>query len=468
VRVPPLPAWPLAPLSRLPRWSIWTSTFLLAVAFALLQTRTNRSGKVRVRGYLVARGAPGVAALRTYSQQWPREPVTLRVGPYAMRYTRAELGASMPTEQACARIMEGGVADIRAMWPFSLRPLDLELAPVIVQSTLSARLSEVRRRVEHQPIPGTTLTDGTVMPGIPGFTIDFTDAVDAVMRALRLDQGEAVLPGRSLAVPTSVQYGTDSTGTFTHDMVTFQTVYRTAGSAAGRAHNVEMAAARLDGSVMPPRGELSFNEVVGERSYARGFAGAKEIAARRIVDGVGGGVCQVAATLHAAAFLGGFELPRYQPHSRPAHYIELGLDTMVSWPAQDMRIANPYPFPVRVRMQAQNGALRVTLQGAAKAPFVEWSTEILTRVKPGSQEIVDDSLAAGEHEVVQEAIDGLTVRRQRTIYLPTGPHHEESILKYPPNDRIVAVGAHSTRSHSRSHSRASADERISHLVLDDF
>jgi vancomycin resistance protein YoaR len=439
------------------------------VAYAALQARENLFGKVRVRGYLVERGEAGVASLRAYSEQWPLQELTVRVGPYAVVHTRSELGASMPSERACARVLSLGFTglsgiDLSSLWSFDDGPVELALSPVIVRSTLVFRLAELRRRVERLPVPGAIMDDGHVLAGIPGFSIDFAHAIDAVERALGSDQSEVELIGRSIPPPEPVRYGADRAVSFAYNMVTFETKYRTGGPFAGRAHNVEMAAGHLEGAVIGPGGELSFNAVVGERSYARGFAGAKEIAARRIVDGVGGGVCQVAATLHAAAFLGGFELPDYQPHSRPAHYIELGLDTMVSWPAQDMRIANPYPFPVRVHAQARDGTLRIALEGSDKPYFVEWNTRILARVKPGTQEVLDDMLPAGESEVVQQAIDGLTVRRVRTIYLPSGPRREESMLKYPPNDRIIAIGTNTSR--SRRHIIPA--ERVSSLALEDF
>jgi vancomycin resistance protein YoaR len=469
LKVPPLRVWPSGLNLRLPRWSTLAYLLLPLAAYAALHARANLVGKVRVRGYMVERGAAGVSALRAYSQEWPRQHVTVRAGPYAMRYTRAELGASMPTERVCARVLgldHMGLAelDLGALWSADSRGIELPLSPVIDQTKLVMQVSELRRRVEHLPVPGMIMSDGNVLPGIPGFTIELATAVDTLANALRADELEVQLNGRSMAPPEPLRYGSETAGGFAYRMVMFETKYRTAGPAAGRAHNVEMAAAHLEGLVIPPRGELSFNAVVGERSYARGFANAKEIAARRIVDGVGGGVCQVAATLHAAAFLGGFDLPVYQPHSRPAHYIELGLDTMVSWPAQDMRIANPYPFSVRVRASARDGVLRIALEGSGKAHFVEWNTRILARVRPGTQEVLDDTLAAGESEVLQEPIDGLTVRRVRTIYLPTGPRREESMLKYPPNDRIVAVG--SSSAHARP--KLASSQRISRLVLDDF
>jgi vancomycin resistance protein YoaR len=420
------------------------------VAYGALLTGIDVLGPVRVRGLYVQRTQAGLDGLRGAAERWRQVQIALYAGSYVALYTRAELGATLPVERSIAKLWGLGRtgalgADLVSLWTSHSGGIDLALPPSIDGNTLADRLSALRRRVERPPVPGMVLADGSKLPGIPGITIDFAAAVDQVERALRDDAREVRLEARVVQPPAAVGYDLAAAGAFSVTLVAYETRYRTGGMQAGRAHNIELAVERLDGAVIPPGGELSFNKVVGERSFAKGFAGAKEIAARRIVDGVGGGVCQVAATLHAAAFLAGFALPEYRPHSRPAHYIDLGLDTMVSWPQQDMRIANVYPFPVRVRAHASDGALRISLEGAGKAHLVEWSTRILSRTKPGVQEILDSTLGAGEREELQDAIDGLTVRRVRTVYLPSGPRREEDTLRYPPNDRIVAVGTASGR-----------------------
>jgi hypothetical protein len=99
----------------------------------------------------------------------------------------------------------------------------------------------------------------------------------------------------------------------------------------------------------------------------------------------------------------------------------------------------------------------VRLEGSGKAHPVEWSKEIVQRIAPGEQRIVDRTLATGSTQLVQEPIDGLILHRRRTIYLPTGPKVEDVTLRYPPNDRIVAVGDGGTRT---------TDERTANRALE--
>lgn len=429
-------------------WLTWLFVLVFAIVmllFAALQRGADLFGEVRAGDLVLARGEAGVSALEKHASDWARERVTIHVGPYVARLTRQELGAKLPVQSVRERLRQLGrsgnpFSDLGALWASRTGGLELSLRPSIDRNVLSQRIQLVRKSLERPPVAGMVLPDGRQLPGIPGISINSVMATDGIQKQLASGATKLELATTSIPPPGSRSYRGVDSGSFPEKMIVVETTYRSGGGSAGRAHNIDLAATAIDGTVLQPGGELSFNQSVGERSYERGFATAKELANRRVVDGVGGGVCQVAATLHAAAFLAGLSLPEYRPHSRPVQYIDIGLDTMVSWPNQDMRIANSYPFAIRIRARARDGLLQIWLEGSGKAHPVEWSTDILQRVKPGVQEIYDDSLAAGQREVVQDAIDGLQVRRMRTIYLPTGPHVEQNMLRYPPNDRIVAVG----------------------------
>lgn len=436
----------------------------------LLSAGVDLFGTVRLGGVEVTRDSAGLASLKARADQWEQALVTVHVGPYLARATRQHFGATLPLQQAQSSLLSLGrtgnpLSDLVNLWTSRRRGLDLPWQPELAQSTLADRLREIRDRLERPPVPGALLANGTELPGTPGLSINVMGSMERLSRALVRGEDAVKLDVLSIAPQRSVVYRrelvTQGQGQFGVIMSEFHTQYRTGRAQAGRIRNIELAVKAIDGSVLEPGGELSFNASVGQRSYARGFEAANEIMNRRIVRGVGGGVCQVAATLHAAAFLAGFALPEYRQHSRPAKYIELGLDTMVSWPQQDMRIANVYPFPVRVRATAIDGKLSVRLEGAGKAHPVEWSTQVLARVRPGVQRIENPELEPGQTQLLQEAIDGLTVLRKRVIYLPTGPSVEEKVLRYPPNDRILAVSG--SGDYSSSSLRA-----LQELGMEDF
>ncbi len=129
-----------------------------------------------------------------------------------------------------------------------------------------------------------------------------------------------------------------------------------------RCENIALAASFIDGVNLQAYGEFSFNQTVGERSAKTGFKDAKIILNGEYVKGVGGGVCQVSTTLYNAALLSGLTVSEFHPHSLAVAYVEPSRDAMVS-SLSDLKIFNPYDFPVRLRLSVKDGGITVAVYG---------------------------------------------------------------------------------------------------------
>lgn len=215
------------------------------------------------------------------------------------------------------------------------------------------------------------------------------------------------------------------------------TGFRTRGRYLGRAINVELAAKRLDGMVIAPGEELSFDAVVGERSLERGFRYAPVLANGQLRRGVGGGVCQVASTLHVASLRAGLEVVDHRTHSMPSSYLDPGLDARIAWGTQDYRVRNPHAFPVRLRVEAVDGRLEVAVEGA-EARHYEVRTEVVRELAAAERVVVDETLAPGEEVVEHEGRDGVVVRVVRVD--PEG-HETVTLHRYAAAARVVRRGA---------------------------
>ena len=129
-----------------------------------------------------------------------------------------------------------------------------------------------------------------------------------------------------------------------------------------RVHNLRLACRAVNGTVLGPGEEFSFNRVVGERTEARGYRSAKIIADGDFVEGVGGGVCQVSTTLYNAAMLAGLRQVEVHRHSLAMHYVASSRDAMVSaW--SDLRFANDGPMPAYLYATINNGKVIVRIYG---------------------------------------------------------------------------------------------------------
>jgi len=189
----------------------------------------------------------------------------------------------------------------------------------------------------------------------------------------------------------------------------------------------------------------SFNKVVGPRTTEEGFEEAQEIYEGRMVEGVGGGTCQVASTVHAAAFLGGLEILEDYRHSRPSAYIPMGLDATVVWPTLDLKLRNPYPFPVVFDVVVEKNRLTVALRGAARPAKVTWSKKVLLEIPFEEAVETDDELPAGSVVVAQEGINGYKIEKTRVIALDGGGETTETTVDfYPPTTRIVTIAPGAT------------------------
>jgi vancomycin resistance protein YoaR len=219
-----------------------------------------------------------------------------------------------------------------------------------------------------------------------------------------------------------------------------ETTYRRWGRYRGRARNVELAAELLDGATIEPGEVLSFNDRVGPRTGRAGFRRAPVILAGELTDGLGGGVCQVASTLHAAAWHGGLDVVEHHAHSRPSAYVRMGLDATVSWPELDLVVQNPFDFPVRVEAAASGGRLTVRILGADRPREVESELRVLSRSGHGERIVEDPSLPSGTREITQEGIRGAVVERIRVIREDGDATTALDVVRYPATDRILRVG----------------------------
>jgi vancomycin resistance protein YoaR len=135
------------------------------------------------------------------------------------------------------------------------------------------------------------------------------------------------------------------------------------GSLPNRTQNIRLAAAALDGLVLEPGAELSFNHVVGPRTAERGYRVAPVILREVRQLQLGGGICQVASTLFDAGLLAGLTPSERHRHSSPVDYVEPGEDATIAWGAIDLRMTNDLSQRVRLRVQVVGGTLAARWEG---------------------------------------------------------------------------------------------------------
>lgn len=363
--------------------------------------------------------------------------------------TLGELGLKVDVEQTVAvaeRIGKTGDLLSRAEAAKTAREggIDVPLLTSIDRAVAMPILEKLKETEDTQPVSARLdLEKHATIPEKEGHYID----IDATLA--RLEASVAAPAGGEVATRFELPLGTfaprvSSAFLKSLDISTVVAEYETHFSRGGdqqrRGKNIDNAAQKLDGLVISPGELVSFNEVIGERSEANGFQKSWEIFKGEMVEGVGGGTCQVASTFHAAIFFGGFDVLERLPHSRPSAYIPMGLDSTVVFPAVDLKVRNPHPFPVVVHAKTEGGKLRVELLGKMKPVDVSFGRELVSTI-PYKRKIVEEASLSGKKVLVkQHGIKGFKIKRSRVLRYPNGTSKKEETTDfYPPTTEIYHV-----------------------------
>lgn len=271
-------------------------------------------------------------------------------------------------------------------------------------------------KAKHDVAPSNAyldLEERKIYDDVQGLGVDVWASLPRIEAAARQGQGTVELV--SVAVPARVTKATlgieDISTVMGHYVTHFPVTDR------DRNFNLKLAASKINGSIIPPHSEWSFNDTVGERSEKEGYKIAHVITAGEMVDGLAGGTCQISTTLFGAAFFAGIDIVKTTNHSRPSAYTPLGFDATVVWPNTDLKIKNPYDFPIAIHYRVANGEALVEVLGKER-PYdkVEFSRHVVDSTPYTTEERLDDDMPENVTSLDQAGFNGYTLMRTRRMF----------------------------------------------------
>lgn len=446
-----------------------------AVAGALLvPSRPSSAGEQPVIVELDGRPVPledPAAALdeaRKIARDYVAGTVTVKLeGAAPTPRTRASLGARVDGERLAALLAQA--RDPRSAMRRAHRrlgagkPLALPM-PVALDPARSVDAAlQLKDDVDHAPVDA-RLDIGTraVVPDRPGIRLDVYATLARLDAALKAGApevdavAERVPAARTKALLEDVKFD-DVLGYF-------ETKYARDQKHEARTFNLRLAASKLDGHVILPGETFDFNEVVGPRDEAHGYKVATVIAQGELVDGIGGGTCQIAGTLHGAAFFSGLDVVERKPHTRPSFYIKMGMDATVVYPTITLKLRNPFKFPIVLHETVTGGVVRAEVLGPRRTRDVTFVRKISDVTPFKEKDVPDPKIPKGERVLAQRGIPGFKVTRYRL--LRDGPYavRERMVDTYPSTTQIWRVGAGDPdpkwKGHDDEHPEYVADEYL--------
>ena len=220
-------------------------------------------------------------------------------------------------------------------------------------------------------------------------------------------------------------------------------------SSPERRTNVAVAAAKIDGAVVPAGEVFSFLNTLGSISPQNGFVGGLIISGGRTVDGLGGGVCQVSTTTFRALYQAGLPVVERNQHSYRVGYYEpqVGFEAAVYDPGVDLKLKNDTSAPILIRAinHPASSALEVQVWGVKpkRTVYVSPATILSRTPHPAPQYVVNPRLRPGTIKQVDWAQDGYNLYITRTIKDASGARTDVTRTNYKPWRAVYEVGPRS-------------------------
>ena len=238
-----------------------------------------------------------------------------------------------------------------------------------------------------------------------GVVIDQEKLAADIMSQIKAKDYQAVIQASGKEVAPKI---TEAQAKEMYKVIGTYTTTTTANS--DRNKNIELASGALNGLIIQPGEEFSFNKATGERSPAKGYRPAGAYLNGELIEEPGGGVCQVSSTLYNAVVFAGLSTTERHAHSYEPSYVTPGEDAMVSYGGPDMKFVNNSSTAVAIRTSFANRKLKISIVGI---PILEEGVTLSMTSKktaeldaPAPVYEEDQTLQLGEEKIVKAETKG--------------------------------------------------------------
>lgn len=280
-------------------------------------------------------------------------------------------------------------------------------------------VSTVAEFVYVEPINATmTRSNGVfnITEGKTGLQMDSkTTAVEVRKLLESFTEGETLI---ALSVvepkfkPADLEKSQSLIGTFTTSF--------SGSPTAGRVINMQVASAHINDKSVYPQEVFSTNIAFGPSTYENGYKDAPEIVGGELVEGIGGGVCQVSSTLYNALLFSELDIVERINHSQKVGYMDWGFDATLAGDYIDLKFKNDTEYPVFIESYLTSNKVVVNIYGNEihqDGRRLVFSNELIETTKPPESKIKNDSsLPSGQRVTKVQAKSGYKYYVYKTIY----------------------------------------------------
>ena len=338
------------------------------------------------------------------------QPLVVRVGDAEYTWTSDELSRMVEYVQTDA---QGGPTG----YTLSLNPYMIE-----------RRIDKIAEETQTKPVYPRVKWDLGVLtitkPGVPGWRLNKQEARDLITTTIDNGVRNVTLVPRYVPIPVN------ETNLNTLGIVELVSEGNSdfSGSAAYRVTNIQAGLNVLDGVLIPPGDEFSFNETIGAIDETQGFVEGYAIVQQRTQLEFGGGICQDSTTVFRAAFWAGLPITERWGHSFYISWYDkygpTGMDSTIFTGGPDLKFLNDTGkwLLIQTSSNPKTGIASVKFYGTPTGRKVEMIQNIYNRVSAPVDPVfvTDEEQPAGAVKQSDRARDGITIDIARTIIDPNG------------------------------------------------
>ena len=262
-----------------------------------------------------------------------------------------------------------------------------------------------------------------IHPGQTGVTIKVDDTVALLEDVFEAEWEQKDITLKAVVEEKEPEYTEDDF--YAIDSVLGQAVTDYNPGNGARSQILATGASKISGTVLMPGEQFSVYETVSPFTEDNGYANAGQYVSNgeelELVDGLGGGICQVSTTLYNAVLKAELQVDERYPHSLTVSYVKLGMDAAIAGDYMDFKFTNDTEYPIYIEGYAGGGSISFAVYGHETRPAnrtISFETKIIETYEPGEpEEIEDEELEEGKEETEQNAYTGYYVEVWKHVYI---------------------------------------------------
>lgn len=404
-------------------------------------------------------------AIQEYADTLLTRQVSLELNETVYEITMEELGVTWNNPEAAEQVegmaMTGNViARYKKMKDLEKNPVDITIDLAIDQETIetlvNGYVAECTVEVQ-EPSLSRTPEGFSAAEGKAGVAFDAEEIITALKKYINNVTETDSLEYTAKITVTEPEAALDAYSGFEGDLLgTYTTYFKS--SEANRSSNLRLGASKVNGHVYLPGEEFSILALLNPVNKEAGYLPAGTYENGQVVDGIGGGICQLATTVYDAALRAEMQITFRRNHSMVASYVPYAWDAMIyAESGSDFKFINNTDYPIYIEVGISEGvhssvyegdcAVTVSIYGTETRPAnrtIQFRSVILNKewILPIYNVVVDANL--GEHEIkeITAAHPKAKAECWKDIYVDGVL--QESILintsQYDPGTGLMSIG----------------------------